>query len=342
MAFSGHLDADGNIVFSNESYVGRTCISSLTTSSDHSKESHYSEQSGSDSLEFLSGQRWEPPSNLQAISKLFYKNQDESPNSSSSPLSLPTAGGNIYSSNNGRTKSLYSFKEMYGSLKRTDTETTVLPSLELRSRCSTLDYMRDLKGLKLDREPQVAYNTWYAAKQRQRKQLLQSQKTLFENEQQKKEQRKLQSKLCYEKWLRDKSRLASERRLENHMQHAALKAATSVAGGSPSNNKPVRSVTQSEIIHVVQSWWMKKQQQQQRQREEKQYHLLKKRRDEQLRKQLAENAWQKWMSNVYDKPKPVPMNQGIDSLRGTVSQIYINPMSWEPLENIKKSDYVTS
>jgi len=128
-------------------------------------------------------------------------------------------------------------------------------------------------------------------------------------------------------------RLCCQKRLQTRVQSATSQKSTAViSSGCSSENKTLRNVSQSEISQVVESWWHKKQEQQQRQRLEKQRHIQKKESETQRRKQLASMAWQKWMSNVYDKPKPVPMNQGIDSLRATVSQIYTNPVPWKPLK----------
>ncbi|EDW12189.2 coiled-coil domain-containing protein 34 isoform X1 [Drosophila mojavensis] len=319
MAFSGHIDSDGEMVLNDEIYSGRTRISSISTPSERSLGGHSEHSDQSDG-------QWEL-ARMQCHSGLLYKEQGGSSSSSSAPLSLPPAEGLTYT--HSKTNSLYSFQDMYGSLKHIESQSNRVPSLGLTSKDSTLDYMRELEGLKLNREPQVAYETWYASKQRLRQQQLQRQKEERESERQKHELRKRLSKLCYEQWLRNKSQQAEQRRMDEHLQQAALQAASSMA----SRDKTVRNVPQAEIRKVVQSWWHKKQEQQKRQRLEMQRHQLKKKREEQRRKQLAELAWQKWMTNVYGKPKPVPMNQGMDSLRGSVSAMYVNPTPWRHLKN---------
>lgn len=326
MAFSGHVDSDGEIVLNDEIFSGRTRISSISTPSEQSELSLGEHSLRSDP----SDHHWEP-SLMQHPSNLLYKSHGASSSSSSAPLSLPPAEGITYTHSKANTNSLYSFTGMYGSLKHMETQSNRVPSLGLTSKASTLDYMRELGGLKIDREPQVAYETWYASKQRLRQQELQRQKEEREMEMEKHELRKQLSKLCYEQWLRNKSQQAEQRRMDEHLQQAALQAANSMAN----QNKTVRNVPQAEIRQVVQSWWIKKQEQQKRQRLEMQRHQLKKKREEQRRKQLAEKAWQKWMTNVYGKPKPVPMNQGMDSLRGSVSAMYVNPLPWQPLKKVQ-------
>ncbi|KAM8717476.1 hypothetical protein ACLKA7_004208 [Drosophila subpalustris] len=341
------MDSDGKVVWRDEIYSGSTRIRAKTLTSppsdqlEQSAPSENSEQSkpmGIDSHSYLPPQRWENL-NLRGASNLLYEDHGESSSSSSTPLSLPPAlDNNTYIHGKHNTDSLYSWTEMYGSLKQVESRSNVVPSLELHSKTSTLDYLRELGGLKLDREPNVAYETWCASKQRLRQQELQRQKKEQEEKQIEDEKRKSLAKICYQKWLSDKSRQATQQRLQNRVQRAKIQSSSSVSSGS-SNGKPVRNVSQSEIRQVVQSWWHKKQEQQQRQRLERQRHLQKKERDNQRRKQLASTAWQKWMSNVYDKPKPVPMNQGLDSLRGTVNQIYINPVPWKRLKKAAEEEH---
>ncbi|KAH8263074.1 hypothetical protein KR044_004090, partial [Drosophila immigrans] len=248
-----------------------------------------------------------------------------SSSSSSTPLSLPPATDSTYIHGKQKTAdSLYSWSEVYGSLKLDD----VVPSLELQSKTSTLDYLRELNGLKLHREPHMAFENWIAAKERLRQQELQQQKQRLKEEKDRKDERKYLAKLCYEKWLNDKARQANQKR---RMQLQSLSSSSSSSSNSSCNSicRPDRNVSQSDIRREVQSWWHKKQEQLQRQRLEKQRHMQMKEQANLHRKQLAAMAWEKWMSNVFDKPKPVPMNQGLDSLRGTVSEIYINPNSWK-------------
>ncbi|XP_026834731.1 uncharacterized protein LOC6540901 isoform X1 [Drosophila erecta] len=209
---------------------------------------------------------------------------------------------------------------------------------------------RHMKGIKVDRQPEAAYEKWYSAKRRQ---LLEKQRRIKEEQdfkQQGTEERKELARMCYDQWLKDKSRQAANLQLENHIQEAAMKAsialrknplvplrknplvsASSSLGSGRSFStapKPIRKVSKDEIRRVVEDWWLRKQGQQQAQREEKRRAMLSKVLEEEQRRQDAQAAWSKWMSNVDARPKPVPLNQGMDSLRGTISQLYVNPTPW--------------
>ncbi|XP_053676267.1 coiled-coil domain-containing protein 34-like [Anopheles nili] len=52
-----------------------------------------------------------------------------------------------------------------------------------------------------------------------------------------------------------------------------------------------------------------------------------KERDE--KKKLSQEVYRRWLKTAHNKPKPVPLNQGLNSLRGTVSKIFINPEPWK-------------
>lgn len=205
----------------------------------------------------------------------------------------------------------------------------------------------------MDRQPEAAYQNWYSAKQQQ---LLEKQRRIKEEQefkQQRTEERKQLARMCYEQWQKDKARQAANLQLESHIQDAAMKASIalrknpleslrknpvvsslsglgSLGSGPSSSTAPrrIRKVSKDEIRRVVEDWWLKKQSQQQAQREEKRRAMLSKALKEEQRRQLAQDAWSKWMSNVDAKPKPVPLNQGMDSLRGTISQLYVNPTPW--------------
>ncbi|KAH8324852.1 hypothetical protein KR074_008076 [Drosophila pseudoananassae] len=227
-----------------------------------------------------------------------------------------------------------SWSVMYGEFKSPESQSDLIPSL---------NYLQNVNSLKGHREPDAAYENWYSAKQVQRqKQILRLKRERDYDQQQVKERKQL-AQMCYDQWLKDKARLAANQRLEKHLQTAAMQASMALSnssidspfeGGTSSKvastkvSKPTRNVSQEEIRKVVEGWWIKKQQQQKAQREAKRQDLMFKTLEEERRKQMAEVAWQKWMCNVNEKPKPVPLNQGMDSLRGTISHLYVNPQPW--------------
>ncbi|XP_045448377.1 stress response protein nst1-like [Melitaea cinxia] len=53
--------------------------------------------------------------------------------------------------------------------------------------------------------------------------------------------------------------------------------------------------------------------------------------EEERRRVQGERAYRDWLRTSKNKPLPVPLNQGELSMRGSVSQMYINPIPWQPL-----------
>ncbi|KAH8281426.1 hypothetical protein KR054_000440 [Drosophila jambulina] len=311
MAFSGYVNSSGDIVVRDEIYMGDTRVRRPTSPSNSS-----TSLSSPVSL----------PEHITR-SNSVKDDTDVSDDATTEAVRVPSPDG---------------WSLMYGELKKNHG----VSSLLLDSRPSSVDYMRHIDTMKEYRKPDAAYENWYSAKRRQRleKQKMLQQERDYELEQAK--ERKQLAEMCYDQWLKNKARQAAAQRVEAHMQSAAFKASQSVvknsaltsassstlAGpgsiASSSGNKTLRNRSQDKIRKVVEEWWLKKQQQHQTQREEKRRALVSKALEQERRKELAQLAWQRWMSNVHEKPKPVPLNQGLDSLRGTISPMYINPRTW--------------
>lgn len=51
------------------------------------------------------------------------------------------------------------------------------------------------------------------------------------------------------------------------------------------------------------------------------------------RNTLSGLSYDKWSRSAQSKPKHVPLNQGLDTLRGSISKIYINPIPWKNLDD---------
>lgn len=49
----------------------------------------------------------------------------------------------------------------------------------------------------------------------------------------------------------------------------------------------------------------------------------------QERQYVSKLFYDDWLKSSSSKPKPVPLNQGIDSLRGSISKMFINPVPWK-------------
>jgi coiled-coil domain-containing protein 34 len=52
-----------------------------------------------------------------------------------------------------------------------------------------------------------------------------------------------------------------------------------------------------------------------------------------LRQTVSSSSYSKWIRASSSKPKPVPMNQGLESLRGSNAKIYKNPVAWQSIDD---------
>lgn len=316
MAFSGHVSLSGQLI-RDEIYSGKT-LNRRSTSSCGSPASLLSPKPSPQSI---------PSQNYLAKDEKFVSMLSVAELEKSSPHSTD------------------SWSVMYEGFKPSESPSDLIPSLHFSSQASSLNYLRHVDSMKGHREPDAAYANWYSAKQRQRQKQIQRLKREQDYDQQRVKERKQLAQMCYDQWLKDKARLAANQRLEKHLQTAAMQAsmalskspidpplalskAVSLPIKTSQPSKPSRNVSQDEIRKVVEGWWIKKQQQQKAQREAKRQDIMFKALEEERRKQMAEVAWHKWMSTVNAKPKPVPLNQGMDSLRGTISHLYVNPQPW--------------
>ncbi|EDW25535.1 GL26645 [Drosophila persimilis] len=175
------------------------------------------------------------------------------------------------------------------------------------------------------------YDDWLACKRRQRKEQQYRQMEERAARDFYAAQRKEISQMVYQMWLKNKKREEEAQRVQNHIQVAALNASFSLKSNPitvVAAAKPVRNISKEEINLELENWRLKKIQMQRSKRQEEQLAKIKHEEDLFHRQRQSEMAIKKWFSTVHTKPKPVPMNQGFDSLRGTISKLYINPQPW--------------
>ncbi|XP_065076824.1 uncharacterized protein LOC135700284 [Ochlerotatus camptorhynchus] len=70
----------------------------------------------------------------------------------------------------------------------------------------------------------------------------------------------------------------------------------------------------------------------QQEEERKRRLVAKQRMEEKFKKErqhFSKLVYDDWLKSSSSKPKPVPLNQGIASLQGSISKMYINPVPWK-------------
>ncbi|KAH8244465.1 hypothetical protein KR026_010552 [Drosophila bipectinata] len=200
-----------------------------------------------------------------------------------------------------------------------------MSSLQLNSGRGSppLTYTRRLDPLRLERPAAEAYQNWLSAKRRQRQCKQQAERAEQAALLERTALRERLSKERYDQWCRQKT------------QHTCTPSSTPANGnthtGAPPRNShagvPPRKYPNPQRNHLHE-WEMQKLREAEQRRLELQRARRRQMNEKIQRQQNAEQAFQRWVKNVAQRPKPVPSCQGMQSLRGTISSIYINPKQW--------------
>ncbi|BFF93533.1 coiled-coil domain-containing protein 34 [Drosophila madeirensis] len=221
-------------------------------------------------------------------------------------------------------------KETSSNPSMADDPCVSIPSLNIRSQTETETesegysptYSQTIKALKLERPVKEAYDTWLSAKRQQKQYKAQAERRKEVELKKNIAERQKMAKDSYERWCAAK-----------FQQKSASSSKTSLK--SPPN-KPVQNKSKSASAprldaaaqRRLQEWEMEKVKQAEKRRMQQQREAARLHQETLLRHKQADEAFEKWMQNVSQRPKPVPLNQGLASLRGTVSELYINPNEW--------------
>ncbi|KAH8324822.1 hypothetical protein KR074_006629 [Drosophila pseudoananassae] len=200
-----------------------------------------------------------------------------------------------------------------------------MSSLQLNSGRGSppLTYTRRLDPLRLERPAAEAYQNWLSAKRRQRQCKQQAERAEQAALQERTALRERLSKERYDQWCRQKT--------QHTCTASSTPATRNTHTGAPPRNShagvPPRKYPNPQRNHLHE-WEMQKIREAEQRRLELQSARRRQMHEKIQRQQDAEQAFQRWVKNVAQRPKPVPSCQGMQSLRGTISSIYINPKQW--------------
>uniref|UniRef100_A0A6P4EE92 MAP7 domain-containing protein 1 n=1 Tax=Drosophila rhopaloa TaxID=1041015 RepID=A0A6P4EE92_DRORH len=240
-----------------------------------------------------------------------------------SPSSSPASGSSSRSTSSREgssgdkdsTTSMCSWEEAMS--REEEPHSFSLPSLRLGSEgggggggfaSPPLTYTRRLDPLHMERSADDAYENWLSGKRRQCQCRLRQEQAEREAQRERTALRQRLAKGEYERWCQQKARQA--------------KPSPPAQIPQPKANAP------AQHHQHLQKWELEKIRLAERRRLEQRDVERQREQEKALRRQQAEQAFRRWMSNVAQRPKPVPTSQGIQSLRGTVSDIFINPNQW--------------
>ncbi|KAH8269273.1 hypothetical protein KR018_000386 [Drosophila ironensis] len=269
---------------------------------------------------------------------------------SSRTYDLSNCGSNRIQDNS--SVSTCSWTDMYGpSLQTSDNRSNIIPALSLTSVDSdTSTFFKNLEEVK-ERQGQAAFDSWKARKEEQKQQ-----KLLAAMKERKKREAEaaLRQQLSQEKfqeWVRRKKEQQQKKPPNNKKSPSSRKPGTSPLmsgntsttssvtrlGSSSTAARKVEPVPPELVKKSLKDWERIKLEQKLRDRERQRKLEEYKQKQEEERKARSQGAWNKWMKQVDKRAKPVPLNQGFDSLRGTISNIYINPVPWVSNIDLQKT-----
>nr|CAL25922.1 CG18266 [Drosophila simulans] len=224
-----------------------------------------------------------------------------------------------------------SWSDMYrGALQPAD-GCSGMPPLSLASAVSdSSTCYKQLEELKERPGPQ-AFEDWKARKAAQKQKNLLAAKLEREKREAEAALRQKYAQEHFQEWCRRK-----EEEQQRQKQKKSSTCSTSSGSVSGSSTGPARKVSPESTKKRLQEWERVKKEQQQLEKERLNRLQCNKQKLEDERRQRRQGAWQNWMKQVDKRAKPVPLNQGFDTLRGTISNIYINPVQW--VSNIDPQD----
>ncbi|EDW03064.1 chromatin assembly factor 1 subunit A-A [Drosophila grimshawi] len=230
--------------------------------------------------------------------------------------------------------STFSWTDMYGdALKPTPGHDNVVPPLSFNfsatSSSGSSTFFRTLDD-EQDRQKQHVYLEWVKRKELQKKQKQQAEKQEKERREAETAMRQRLAKERYHEWCKQKmlqQKKTSTISLKSSSSYSCTGSMSSSAISAGGKKQPPKETPEArrkrlEEWERVKTRQLKREQERQLQEQQSRDQL------EQQRKKKSEGAWNNWMKSVGKRAKPVPLNQGFDTLRGTVSNIYVNPIEW--------------
>ncbi|XP_005189336.2 coiled-coil domain-containing protein 34 [Musca domestica] len=224
-------------------------------------------------------------------------------------------------------------EEYKKSIAFSETQSDIVPPLDLQSEDNYPAASDMTYSVKIDRQPELAYATWLSAKRKLLSVEAARRKEEAERKRQELEERKRISKEKYEKWLENKAK----QQKQQYSQHSINELNSNKTHNSQTyfpnvSQKSLRSSDNDERPKAhLDEWERTKRLQEERRRMRKQQEEQQRRELEEQRRKAAAEAWDKWLADAAKKPKPVPLNRGIFTLRGTISDIFVNPNEWKPI-----------
>lgn len=214
------------------------------------------------------------------------------------------------------------------SLKSNETGSTIKPAanynsefrLSIHSAVPSSCYIGSVD----DQQREEAYRRWFAKKARERKRL--EEERMKQKETQEKEKQRLLEieRENFKRWLSNKKKEEEKRRREEEKKLEEEKLRLEMKE---------KRMLENELSYQL--WLKKKEEMYLEKKLKEQMKILKENEERKRRLEESLRAYNEWLKNSKNKPKPIPLNQGLQSLRSAVSVTYVNPTPWIPNIEVK-------
>ncbi|XP_032296443.1 trichohyalin-like [Drosophila virilis] len=178
-------------------------------------------------------------------------------------------------------------------------------------------YKRGNSANASSKSPDSPFYAWLAAKNELQQQLAMDRRLYSELEQQRAVERARLAQLKYERWIQAKT---------NQMRRAK-----SDLSSAQTTAKSRQSLPADEAQRRLLDWEREKRAELKAQRLEREAFLARQNLIDSTRRELSAEAWEQWVYATRNRPKPVAMGRGLDSLRASNAPHYRNPNEWQTL-----------
>ncbi|XP_030244170.1 uncharacterized abhydrolase domain-containing protein DDB_G0269086-like isoform X2 [Drosophila navojoa] len=159
------------------------------------------------------------------------------------------------------------------------------------------------------------FHAWLAAKKEKQDQLKRERRLSTELEEQRAKERTRLAQLNYELWIKNKN--------------SQLRRAKSDVSSGQLTTHSRQSLPASEAQRRLIEWEREKLAELREQRLKREAYIERQNQLETARREMSAEAFEQWVLASRNKPKPVPMGKGLDSLRGTTAPLFTNPNEWK-------------
>lgn len=169
-----------------------------------------------------------------------------------------------------------------------------------------------------EQKKREAFKQWMAKKEQERKEKIRREKLRQQPAKVISEEEREES---YRRWLEQKRIQSERRKAEMSVQQYRLNE----------NIERERAKRENAKEEKLTEWVRKKEEEMKKMKTREERAAARAAIENEKRRVNGQKAYRDWLRTSKNKPLPVPLNQGELSMRGTVSDMYINPVPWKSL-----------